>query len=283
MMNGYNKKAIFVFILLLSLCLLSHETNANNKDGKLYGKININSASVDEFMLLPYIGKKRAWDIVRYRGKYGMFKRIEDIMNVASVGPDTYNAIKQYISVSGVTITSPSGLSSQRVFGTTINISSLGGNIYPLPNESYFYLLCQKIEEAKDCIDICMFLFKCTNNKKSWSCILKNELIKRAKSGIHIRVLLENSNYDPEINKVNFRVGKYLKEKGISVYIDPLNITTHTKMIVIDRQFAFVGSHNFTASALKYNNEFSVMIDSRDFASVAEGYFEQLLRVANAI
>ena len=158
------------------------------------------------------------------------------------------------------------------------------GNIYPLPNRTYFYMLCRKIEKAQKSIDICMYLFKCNHRKrKSRSYILEKKLIRRAKQGVYIRVLLENSDYDPELNKINLAVGRKMKQYGIFVYIDHPKITTHSKLIIIDKKLVFLGSHNITNAALKYNNEFSVMIDSRDFARIAERYFENLLKVGKPI
>ena len=64
------------------------------------GKININTASVDELGLLPGIGPVRAEAIVAYRANQGEFGSAEDILNVAGIGEKTVAKISQYLQFS---------------------------------------------------------------------------------------------------------------------------------------------------------------------------------------
>jgi competence protein ComEA len=63
------------------------------------GRVNINTASVEELDALPSIGPTTAQAIVDYRLQNGNFAKIEDIKNVPGVGPATYEQIKDYITV----------------------------------------------------------------------------------------------------------------------------------------------------------------------------------------
>ena len=62
-------------------------------------KININTAGIEELILLPSIGEGRAEDIIKYRDKNGDFSRIEDIMQVSGIGEKTFEEIKEQITV----------------------------------------------------------------------------------------------------------------------------------------------------------------------------------------
>lgn len=62
-------------------------------------KIDINKASVEELMQLERIGPKYAERIVEYRKVHGSFERVEDIMKVPGIGPKTFDANKDLISV----------------------------------------------------------------------------------------------------------------------------------------------------------------------------------------
>lgn len=62
-------------------------------------RININTARADELEELPRIGPAMAQRIVEYRQAYGPFQRIEDIQNVAGIGPATFEAIRDLITV----------------------------------------------------------------------------------------------------------------------------------------------------------------------------------------
>ena len=66
----------------------------------------------------------------------------------------------------------------------------------------------------------------------------------------------------------------------MSVFFDSPHKTTHTKLVVIDQRLIFLGSHNFTQSALKYNNEISVLLDSPDIAKNARDYMLKIIKEA---
>lgn len=63
------------------------------------GKININTAGVEELKTLPRIGDSIAKRIIDYRSKNGRFKRIEDIKNVSGIGEKMFENIKDLICV----------------------------------------------------------------------------------------------------------------------------------------------------------------------------------------
>ena len=61
--------------------------------------LNINTASVAELDALPGIGAKTAALIVEYRQKNGLFKKVEELMNVRGVGEKNFVKLKAQISV----------------------------------------------------------------------------------------------------------------------------------------------------------------------------------------
>jgi competence protein ComEA len=63
------------------------------------GRVNINTATVSELDTLPGIGLTTAQMIVDYRLQNGPFEIIQDIQNVPSIGPATYDRIKDYITI----------------------------------------------------------------------------------------------------------------------------------------------------------------------------------------
>ena len=63
------------------------------------GKININTASIDELKSLTGIGEKKAKDIIDYRENNGNFNTIEDIMKVSGIGEAGFAQIKEDITV----------------------------------------------------------------------------------------------------------------------------------------------------------------------------------------
>ncbi|MCF0229382.1 MAG: helix-hairpin-helix domain-containing protein [Parasporobacterium sp.] len=62
------------------------------------GRININTASLEELKTLPGIGDSRASDIIEYRSRQ-KFEKIEDIMNISGIKENLFNRIKDLIKV----------------------------------------------------------------------------------------------------------------------------------------------------------------------------------------
>ena len=75
-----------------------HEKSQLTKKS-LTGLININKASSEELQLLPRIGPATAKKILNYREANGPFQDISDIKKVKSIGPKTFEKIKEHITV----------------------------------------------------------------------------------------------------------------------------------------------------------------------------------------
>jgi phosphatidylserine/phosphatidylglycerophosphate/cardiolipin synthase-like enzyme len=89
-------------------------------------------------------------------------------------------------------------------------------------------------------------------------------------------VLESDGNPASTVNRDNGETAERLKKAGMDVHWDSPKKTTHTKLAVIDGRYTFIGSHNLTQSALKYNNEMSVMIDSQAVAEKTLHYIQGL-------
>lgn len=63
------------------------------------GRVDINSASVTELMMLPGIGSAKAEAIVVYREEYGAFSSIEDLMNIPGIKEGVFRQIREHIKV----------------------------------------------------------------------------------------------------------------------------------------------------------------------------------------
>ncbi len=67
------------------------------------GKVNINTATVEQLQLLPRIGPAVAQRIVEHRKANGQFASAEDLMLVRGIGERSFESLKPYLAVSGDT------------------------------------------------------------------------------------------------------------------------------------------------------------------------------------
>jgi comEA protein len=63
------------------------------------GKVNINTASVEQLTTLPGVGPKLAARIVEYRQKSGSFHTTADLINVKGIGEKNFAKIETWLSV----------------------------------------------------------------------------------------------------------------------------------------------------------------------------------------
>ena len=63
------------------------------------GKININTADLQQLMTLPGIGENRAGEIIAWREKHGGFSEISDIMKVSGIKDAMFEKLKDRICV----------------------------------------------------------------------------------------------------------------------------------------------------------------------------------------
>ena len=151
-------------------------------------------------------------------------------------------------------------------------------SITMLENRAYYLALKEAINGAKKEITLSYFRFKTKGQVANYPDVVMEGLISAAKRGVNVVLLLDqNKDINDITSKENRETMGRLNRTGVQVYLDSPETTTHTKMTVIDGRYTFIGSHNLTQSALKYNNEISLMIESPHVAAEALAYIKSLI------
>jgi phosphatidylserine/phosphatidylglycerophosphate/cardiolipin synthase-like enzyme len=147
-----------------------------------------------------------------------------------------------------------------------------------LLDRDYFHTLIDEINHARSEIVFCAYLFKTIENADGYPERIIKSLSSAVKRGVRVLAVIELNQNSGNLIQTNSETAERLRKAGITVCSDPQDLVTHTKLVVIDRRHLFIGSHNLTQSALKYNHEASVWIDSPLMAEEALEYLESLCR-----
>ena len=156
-----------------------------------------------------------------------------------------------------------------------------GGSYYArttlLRNQEYADALLKGIRDARRSIAFSFYLFKVTDARGNQPRTIAAELVKAAGRGVDVSVILEKGNdkNDP-LNAENRDTASLLAKGGVKVFFDSPRVTSHMKTAVIDGRYVYIGSHNLTQSALRHNNELSVLIDSPEMAAEIKTYLDSL-------
>ena len=62
-------------------------------------QVSINTADVEQLMLVPNIGKVTAESIIAYRNENGLFQSIDDLVRVKGIGAKTLEKIRKYLTL----------------------------------------------------------------------------------------------------------------------------------------------------------------------------------------
>jgi len=148
-----------------------------------------------------------------------------------------------------------------------------------LKDGEFYPALADALDGAKKDILIAVFLFKTNGFKGNRPDEILSRLERAAGRGVRVTVLLERDDHPrSEVNRSNEETAKRLRKAGIVPVFDSPSRTIHTKIAVVDGRHVFVGSHNFTQSALKYNHEMSVAVDSSALADEMTRYIRSIER-----
>lgn len=79
------------------VCCLNPKINSSSHDLSYSAMISINQASLEELILLPGVGHVIAQSIIEYREENGPFHEINELLNVARIGPKKLEKIKDLI------------------------------------------------------------------------------------------------------------------------------------------------------------------------------------------
>ncbi|HDL64807.1 MAG TPA: hypothetical protein ENH12_05395, partial [Proteobacteria bacterium] len=114
-------------------------------------------------------------------------------------------------------------------------------------NRQHFDALYGLLSGAKKRIRVLMYGMKYytgRNAEDSRTNRLIESLVAARRRGVDVKVILDRSDYNKILNKINTATREYLEEGSVKVRFDPEEITTHAKVVIADDQ-VMIGSANW--------------------------------------
>ena len=137
-------------------------------------------------------------------------------------------------------------------------------------SDAYCDAVAPLIERAETTIDLLLSTADVTG-VPLWEGILA-----AAERGVIVRVLLDASDWAPEITRGNEEVVEYLSERGIDCRLDDPAVTTHAKLLIVDRAVVALGSTNWNRYAFGTHEQTNVVVEASEVGRVFGEYFDRL-------
>ncbi len=163
------------------------------------------------------------------------------------------------------------------VINTSVSCGFKAEKVEFLMDNRYFPRVKQLIDSAEKSVQVMMF--EASYYKKypdSPSNQLIEALMNAAKRGLKVEVILDLRKNNERTTKRNLVTGEILKNAGVEVILDSKQITTHTKLLIIDSTIIICGSTNWTYNALTENHEVSAVIHDCESAKNLQNYFNEV-------
>jgi len=146
--------------------------------------------------------------------------------------------------------------------------------VYVLTDQDYYHSVMDSLQKANSSVLVVMYsMIYDPDDTFDWANDLIRELVNAKNRGVNVTVIIEYRTYFGYMEN-NLEAYNYLSSNGVNVKLDNETDTDHLKLVIIDNRIVFVGSHNWSESALYYNHETSVKIVSEEIAQELSQYVE---------
>jgi phosphatidylserine/phosphatidylglycerophosphate/cardiolipin synthase-like enzyme len=145
-------------------------------------------------------------------------------------------------------------------------------------DRNFFPVAHELISNAVKSVDVVLyqsrFYFRFPG---STSNVLIADLADAAGRGVKVRSVLELAGWNVENSEGNRDVWILLRDSGADLYFDPIDRTSHTKLVIVDGEYTIVGSSNWSYYSLDRNNEANVVIRSKKVADSFREFFDGMI------
>jgi len=105
---------------------------------------------------------------------------------------------------------------------------------------------------------------------------LVDALVEAQARGAAVRVLIDTSDWSTDIREKGDRAVSELRRLGLDARLDRPDVTTHAKLVIIDRELAILGSTNWNDYAFTDHAQANVLIDDPAIGTAFAEAFDRL-------
>lgn len=139
----------------------------------------------------------------------------------------------------------------------------------PIISKDFPKIVIPLLDKAKHSIDIIVFDWRFYKNDPASSVSLFNLAIARAcRRGVSVNCLVQNDGVVDNLKALGCNAKK-LNSKRI----------LHTKLLIIDKVYVIIGSHNYTQHAFTSNEEASIFVELSNENNGFVEYFNNLFLI----
>lgn len=140
-------------------------------------------------------------------------------------------------------------------------------------DREYFSVARELLRDAKEEVLVLMYSMEYfPKYREDSSTQLVEELMYAAERGVNVMVLLEKGS--DELARRNWFACTKLRERGVDARLyERGNGVLHAKAMIVDEKYVLLGSSNWRHYSLDLNRELNLLLESRDLAKEAKGYF----------
>lgn len=144
--------------------------------------------------------------------------------------------------------------------------------ITPIFDKTYFYIVKNELSKAQKRIYIILYG---ANYRSRYVKQLFSLLMQKAEQGVKISFMLENSDWDHGLTRLNERALSKLDDYGIKTYMDSPDTITHSKVIIVDNE-VIIGSSNWGTGPFFKDTSTSVLIKDKRAVKHYISYFKSI-------
>lgn len=142
-------------------------------------------------------------------------------------------------------------------------------NVFFAPENDVLSAIVNEINQAKNNVRFMAFSFTVDEFAQA--------LLERARAGVSVEGVFENTGSETAASRL-----QTLFCAGLSVYQDGNPGVLHHKVFIIDSETVITGSFNFSANAVRSNDENLVIVRDRDIAALYLQEFERVKSIARS-